>query len=671
MCGIFGVVTLENAGYRSSFLKKSLTTLGRLSESRGKDSSGICVMDSRERNLSVIRGNIPTTSLFSRRLVKNSMKYLDSSDLRLAFGHARLVTNGSQLDPENNQPTVKSGIVGVHNGIITNVDDLWAINDDLKRSYEIDTEVLLSIVRKNLSCSKNIEHAVSKAFSSIEGTASVALMFEDYDKFILATNNGSLYVLLGPEILYFASERVMLSKLAKTCDFDSAFSEYEIVQLRPNSICAVGLDSMTIQFSKFSTSEATVKSVKTRKPKVKFTIDNIKRENQLSALIDINLIGNSKANSVERNMLLYPYDEVSQLKRCSKCVLPETFPFISFDETGVCNYCKGHKPQSRSSSIAKLKDLIAPFKSGDGTPDVLVPFSGGRDSTYSIHVIKNELGLNPITYTYDWGMVTDLARRNIARTCGKLGVENIIVAADIHKKRRNIRLNIEAWLRRPELGMIPLFMAGDKYFFYYANKVCKDNKLYLAIWGSNYLENTDFKTGFCGIEPNFDKERIDALNGLDKAKLSAYFLRNFIKNPGYLNASIYNTLGAFFSRYGMKRTGYFQLFDHLIWDEQEVDDVIQKEYNWELSVDSTTTWRIGDGTAAFYNYIYYLVAGFSEFDTFRSNQIREGMITRDKALELLEKENEPRYETIKWYLEIVGLNYENVINKVNNIKRLY
>ena len=46
--------------------------------------------------------------------------------------------------------------------------------------------------------------------------------------------------------------------------------------------------------------------------------------------------------------------------------------------------------------------------------------------------------MNVITYTYDWGMVTDLARRNIARACGKLKVENIIVAADISKKRRRV-----------------------------------------------------------------------------------------------------------------------------------------------------------------------------------------------------------------------------------------
>ena len=53
--------------------------------------------------------------------------------------------------------------------------------------------------------------------------------------------------------------------------------------------------------------------------------------------------------------------------------------------------------------------------------------------------------------------------------------------------------------------MIPLFMAGDKYF-YYCNLIKKQTDIDLNIWGINNLENTDFKTGFAGIEPRFDKK---------------------------------------------------------------------------------------------------------------------------------------------------------------------
>ncbi len=119
--------------------------------------------------------------------------------------------------------------------------------------------------------------------------------------------------------------------------------------------------------------------------------------------------------------------------------MPETFPFIQFDEKGICNICNNYIKKNQPKPIEELKELVEPYRRKDGQPDCLVPFSGGRDSTYTLHIVKNILKMNPIAFTYDWGMVTDLGRRNIARVCGKMGVENIIVSADIHWKRKNIK----------------------------------------------------------------------------------------------------------------------------------------------------------------------------------------------------------------------------------------
>jgi len=41
------------------------------------------------------------------------------------------------------------------------------------------------------------------------------------------------------------------------------------------------------------------------------------------------------------------------------------------------------------------------------------------------------------------------------------------------------------------------------------------------------------------------------------------------------------------------------------------------------------------------------------------------------AMEFVEKENEPRYNSLKWYLEIIGLDYTDTINAINKIPRLY
>lgn len=671
MCGIFGVITKKESNFSNEFLFKSLKNLGKLSQTRGKDSSGLCVLDSDDNTFYIYKGAITTSELFKNKEVVKLVQniFLKKNISKIAFGHARLVTNGSQLNPNNNQPIVKDDIIGIHNGIITNVDDLWGLNSDIVRENEIDSEVLFSLIRKELNHDKSIEHSVRDSILKICGTASIALSFKDYNKFILATNNGSLYILHNNDIVYFASEKAMLNSLIKKNNLNIKIGKFNFFQLSANSLFSIDLDTFKLSRLDFSDDKQNKKQTCCAKRKI--NVKSLSSKDQLSAVIDINSIGIRKESTRERKMLIYPWDKIKKIKRCTKCVLPETFPFIYFDSNGVCNYCKNHKKNVRSNSLDELYKLVGPYRKKRGIPDVLVPFSGGRDSTFSLHIIKKELDLNPITYTYDWGMVTDLARRNIARTCGKLGVENIIVAADVKNKRKNIKLNIKAWLKQPKLGMIPLFMAGDKYFFYYANKVSKENNLDLTIWGSNYLENTDFKTGFCGIKPNFEKERIDSLNFIEKFKLLNFFASSFLTNPSYINSSLINTFGASLSRYAIKRSGYFQLFDYFLWDEKKVNSLITKEYDWELSVDTNNTWRIGDGTAAFYNYIYFLIAGFSEFDTFRSNQVREGLISRNEALNFIEVENFPRYETIKWYLEIIGLNFEDVIMKVNDIKRMY
>ena len=59
--------------------------------------------------------------------------------------------------------------------------------------------------------------------------------------------------------------------------------------------------------------------------------------------------------------------------------------------------------------------------------------------------------------------------------------------------------------------------------------------------------------------------------------------------------------------------------------------------------------------------IYYSIVGFIKTEFLRSRQIRENKITRDKALELIKRENKPNFEAIKWYCEKIGNYCEGAI----------
>ena len=675
MCGIFGVIAKKDIDLNTSILVKGLNILANASERRGKDSSGICIFNQKFNEIDVYKGPIPITELMKNEHVNNGIAngFMESNNIYYAFGHARLVTNGTQLNPNNNQPVIKEQIIGVHNGIIVNVNDLWEKNPNMNRQYEIDTEVLFGLIQEKYKNNDSyIDGAVSSAINDVYGTVAVSFVINNMNRFVLATNNGSLYkIQLDNKLIFFASEKFILKQLEKKLQLSKLIGDYDIKQMKPGT--GVIYNLVDLSFSNFSTNSSSFHHELDfiSEPSNINTYNINPNDKQLSAVIDLNYIHLNPEAERQKLLLEYPIDMIKSLKRCKKCILPDTFPFIDFDNAGICNYCNNYVESYQKKSMNDLIKLVEPFRNNNGSPDVLLPYSGGRDSTYMLHIVKTKLGLNPVTFTYDWGMVTDLARRNIARACGKLGVENIIVAADIHWKRKNIRENIIAWLKNPELGMIPLFMAGDKYFFYYSYKIKKQLGIDLEIWGINDLENTDFKTGFMGIKPQFDKKRIYSISLFNQLKLFGYVGRNVLKNTSYLNQSVLDSIGSFASRYITPKINYVHFFDYLSWDENVIKKTIVENYDWEKAVDTSSTWRIGDGTASFYNYVYTLIAGFSENDTFRSNQIREGSISREEALNIVLDENGPRYNSIKWYLEILGLNFEDVILKINQIPKLY
>lgn len=372
---------------------------------------------------------------------------------------------------------------------------------------------------------------------------------------------------------------------------------------------------------------------------------------------------------ITMNKYMIDVEKINNLHRCSRCLLPDTMPFIEFDSEGVCNYCRNYK-KMKFKPMDELLAIANRIRSCDGSQDCMVMFSGGRDSSYLLHYVVRELNLHPLVFTYDWGMSTLIGEKNAKRMCDSLGVERIVNDRYKKKKREYIAKNVRAWCRKPDLGMIPLLTAGDKAFFAEVNKLSKERGINTVFIGTNPLEKTDFKTGFCGVRPNFGAEQIHHLKKSGKHQLIEYYLRHYITNPAYINSSLIDTIKAFFSFYNIKQE-QVDLYHYVRWDENVVNETLINEYQWELDEETPTTWRIGDGTAAFYNYIYYKVAGFTENDTLRSNQIREGDITREEALKKIAMENKVRPQSLKWYFKTINVNMKKALDAVNKMPKLY
>jgi len=672
MCGIFGILAKAEAGLDQPMAESVIRELFILSETRGKESSGIAIRSAADRTIHVTKDDVPASELIRSQAYRGFLAkalapaFANGQQELAVIAHSRLVTNGTQEHNFNNQPCIKDGVVMVHNGIVTNVDALWAkYAGRIERTYEVDTEVLAALFRLFLKEGLGPVEAIRRVFNEMEGAASVAILIHDAQQVLLATNTGSFYTITDQAgSLVFASEAYIARTFTQQEGVRDRYADSRVEWLKPFTGKLIELQAWSVQdFGLNDTAPGPA-----LKATSGFTItDHSKGAGQKVATVAV-----SSDEGRLRKLVLYPGEVMRTIRRCSKCLLPETFPYISYDGQGVCNYCHSYKQKGLMvDKRPQFEEVLKKYRRNDGKQDCIVAYSGGRDSSYGLHLLVKEFGMTPLTFTYDWGLVTDLARRNIARMTGKLGVENILISADIKMKRRNVRLNVEAWLKQPRLGMIPLFMAGDKHFIAHVNTIRRQTGIHCDIWMENKLENTDFKAGFAGIKPNFEKERIDKQSTLAKFQMPLYYMRNFLANPGYLNASLPDTYSAFKAYYTEPRDVYLLLFDYIPWNEETLDRTLKDEYNWEISPDTTSTWRIGDGTAAFYNYVYGLVAGFTEFDTFRSNQIREGMITREEGLAHVLRENRPRFESMMWYFETIGVDMERALKVINAIPRLY
>ncbi len=534
----------------------------------------------------------------------------------------------------------------MHNGIFTNLQNYDEKKTENLEGYNIKSDSLtffenISEFTKN----KNFVSHYIEYLKNTTGNYSVALQVRNENKIIISSNCGSLYYYFDENFFCFASEKnilhdfLLISKL-----FDSnKVVKRDIIQ------CL----NKTIVYDKDKNSLSLISHEETKN-------------------IDDNLNINTELNLNVFNNFQFQEKKLKNLKKCTKCILPETYPHIHFDKDGICNYCLNYEKQIFLGEDA-LNNYLKKFRSNSDKPDCIVGLSGGRDSCYGLHLLKTKYGLNPVAYTYDWGLTTDISRVNAAKVCGKLGVEHIIRSADIEKKRKYVNLNLFSWLKRPHLGMLPIIQAGDKGFYDYGRKLSKELNINLVVHCTGHqLEQREFFLGFAGISQKLkNNQRMYSYNIKTKLKMLYWYSLQFILNPSYINSALLDNFNGFLASF-VRKDDFLHLFNYEPWNEAEIQKVLNEQYNWQDDVSyGKNQWRMGDGQTAFNNFVYYMIAGFSEYDNFRSNQIREGTLSRDEALELCHEDNKIKYDTLKNFSDVIGFNLDNVLSKINCLDKLY
>lgn len=132
---------------------------------------------------------------------------------------------------------------------------------------------------------------------------------------------------------------------------------------------------------------------------------------------------------------------------CTRCCYPmlSATP-LTLDANGVCSGCRTHDEQKTIDWARRermFRDLCDDYRSKSGRGyDCLIPVSGGKDSFFQIHLLKNVYGMNPLLVTYNENNETDVGRRNIQRMKDVFGCDYINVTPSVAVLKKMNRIGL-------------------------------------------------------------------------------------------------------------------------------------------------------------------------------------------------------------------------------------
>jgi N-acetyl sugar amidotransferase len=186
------------------------------------------------------------------------------------------------------------------------------------------------------------------------------------------------------------------------------------------------------------------------------------------------------------------------VKYCKKCVISNQRPnsaveydhteksqkkTINFDENGICDACNfAERKRTQidwSDREQQLKELCDKHRKSDGSYDCIVPGSGGKDSFYASHILKNKYGMHPLTVTWAPHVYTDWGWKNF-QSWIHAGHDNFLMTPNGRVHRLLTRLSTEL-LFHP----FQAFMFGQKSL---APKMALLFNIPLVFYGENEAE---------------------------------------------------------------------------------------------------------------------------------------------------------------------------------------
>ena len=323
------------------------------------------------------------------------------------------------------------------------------------------------------------------------------------------------------------------------------------------------------------------------------------------------------------------------MERCKKCIYPSTTkPYILFDDKGICGGCRVSEEKEKidwTERAGMLKDLVAPYKKETGY-DCIVPISGGKDSHYQVHYVKEILGLHPLVVTFNHLDNSKTGIANLENMISKLGVDLVRFTPNPQTVKKTCRHAIELmadpfWHEHAGIMSVPTQMAV-KY------------DIPLIIWGEQgYLDLVGMFSHNDFVEMNKKTRQEHMMRG--------YEPEDFVKD----NKEGLTIRDLEFTQYPsdeiLEEKGIRGIYlgNYINWKPIEQTKLMIEKYGF-MTDRKERTFNIYENAECYFNdtvhdYMKYLKFGYNRCVDHASQLIRAGLINRDEGAYLANLYNQP------------------------------
>jgi hypothetical protein len=316
---------------------------------------------------------------------------------------------------------------------------------------------------------------------------------------------------------------------------------------------------------------------------------------------------------------------------CKRCVLDERFPGISFDDAGICSVCRTAKRSSEQHALKekneqRFRELIEVHK-GKRAYDCLVAFSGGKDSTYTLHLMKNKYGLKVLAYSFNNWFQSDAALLNIRTMVQHHNIDHIMISPPFEQFRKLIVLSAsrELYTKKALERASAICITCISLIRYIGFKMALEKKIPFVILGMTPGQ-ASLKTALTRVNGDMLMKMQDAAfrpvinQGIDFIK--PYMLKRSDFGPEEVD--VYNVNPLSFSDY----------------DEQTILTTIQAQ-GWVKPRDTdpnSTNCLLN----AYANQIHLQRYGFNPYAYEIAGLVREGWVSREEGLTKLAPPADPQ-----------------------------